>query len=214
MPVQSRSGRGRGGRKPRAYLPKEERREQILEAALACFVRGGYHATHVSDVVDEAGVARGTFYLHFESKHDVFEALVDRMLGVFLGLPKQAWRAARTRDEAHEVLTGAYHRTFSTLRANRHLCRLLLEEAVGIDKGFRARLEEHYAAWNARIGEMLDALVEAGVARADLDRELTGELVVGMVDRVTRRYLLGDEEPDLGRLVRGVVAFELRGVTG
>ena len=212
MSVHAGSSPKADGRERRAYLRKEERREQILEAALTCFTEGGYHGTHVAAVVERAGVARGTFYLHFQSKHDVFEALVDRMLGVFLELPREDWGRSATLEEAREVLENAYRRTFATFRENRHLCRLLFEEAVGIDKGFRERLEGHYAAWSARIQEMLVELQASEVARADLDREVTAELVIGMVERITRRYLLDEQEPDIEALVAKVVTFELQGV--
>lgn len=197
----------------RAYLAKGERREQLLDAALAAFVRGGYHGTHVKHIVEEAGVARGTFYLHFESKHEVFTALVDRTLAIILeAAPERDAAAFRSLEDARHALTGSYLQVLQTLRRHRRLCRLLLEEAVGIDKGFRARLEEHYAAWRRMIAGTLRRMVESGVVRADVDLELAAEAVVGMVDRVTRRYVLPDAEPDLRRLAAAVADMELRGV--
>lgn len=196
----------------RKNLKKAERREQVLDAALDCFGERGYHGTHVSHVIAAAGVARGTFYLHFDSKHAVFEALVERMLDVFLRLPQLPWQEVRTAKDAERLLREAYRRTFALFREHRRLTRLLFEEAVGIDKGVRRRLEAHYAAWRERIETMIDELSAAGVARRGLDREVTSELIVGMVERVARRTLLDDEEPDLDRLVDAVVSFELRGV--
>ena len=54
-----------------------ERRQQLMEAAKKVFARKGYHSTNVSDIVQEAGVARGTFYLYFEGKRAIFESLLD-----------------------------------------------------------------------------------------------------------------------------------------
>jgi len=53
---------------------REERRQQILEAALAVFSQKGYHATNVSDVAAQAGVSQGTIYWYFDSKDELFEA--------------------------------------------------------------------------------------------------------------------------------------------
>ena len=53
---------------------KEERRKQILEAALTVFSQKGFHATNVSDVAAQAGVSQGTIYWYFESKEDLFTA--------------------------------------------------------------------------------------------------------------------------------------------
>ena len=198
----------------RQYLRREERREQILAAALRAFVKGGYHGTHVSQIVAEAGVARGTFYLHFQSKHEVFAALVARMLDYFLALPIEDPDNLRTAELARQTLERSYRTFFESLRDQRRLCTLLLEEAVGLEKGFREALEQHYTAWHARIRGTLATLVEFGVARPGLDLDFSAELVIGMVERAVRRYLLPVATPDLDRLVRAVVDFELNGVAG
>lgn len=53
-----------------------ERRQQILEAALAVFSERGFHASNVSDVAAAAGVSQGTIYWYFESKEELFTAAV------------------------------------------------------------------------------------------------------------------------------------------
>ena len=116
----------------RTRLAKEERREQILTAALEVFGRGGYHGTHVDHVIRAAGVARGTFYLYYKSKHDVFAALVERMLKIFLDArPALPEPQIRTPADAETVLRASYTALFTTFRKHRELCRLLFDEAVG-----------------------------------------------------------------------------------
>ena len=198
---------------PRRKLSKVERREQILDAALRAFLHGGYEGTHVSQIVAEAGVARGTFYLYFQSKHEVFAALVERMLGIFLETrPPEPERKIRTLKEAKASRRAIYASLLGTFHDHRGLVRLLLDEAVGIGRGFRSQLEAHYDVWHRRVAESLQELVELGIARPDLDVEVTSEMVIGMVVRLTRRYLFTDEDVDLDRLVDALMAFELRGV--
>lgn len=48
-----------------------QRRAQILEAALACFLENGYHQTGVRDIARKAGISLGNLYNHFPGKHDV-----------------------------------------------------------------------------------------------------------------------------------------------
>ncbi len=55
---------------------KEERRRQILEAAVAVFTQKGFHAANVSDVAAQAGVSQGTIYWYFESKEELFTAAI------------------------------------------------------------------------------------------------------------------------------------------
>ena len=60
-------------------MASNKRREQILAAAQVVFADKGYHATGVSDIIAKAGIARGTFYLYFDGKRAIFDALLDRI---------------------------------------------------------------------------------------------------------------------------------------
>jgi len=56
---------------------RETRRQQILDAALRCFSRDGFHNTTTADIVRESGVSQGTLYLYFATKEDIVVALAD-----------------------------------------------------------------------------------------------------------------------------------------
>lgn len=61
----------------REHRSPEERRAQILAAAVHCIVDKGYHATTMDDLARAAGLSKGSLYWHFESKEDLFLALFD-----------------------------------------------------------------------------------------------------------------------------------------
>ena len=73
------------GRVTRAQARRESRRALILRAAVETFSARGYHSTRVADIIKAAGIARGTFYLYFESKNAIFLELLDTLLDEFLG---------------------------------------------------------------------------------------------------------------------------------
>jgi AcrR family transcriptional regulator len=58
-------------------LQRETRRQQILDAAVRCFSRDGFHNTTTADIVRESGVSQGTLYLYFANKDDIVVALAD-----------------------------------------------------------------------------------------------------------------------------------------
>lgn len=60
-------------------LPRAERRDQILAAATRAFARSGFAATSLDDVAAEAGISRVILYRHFESKTDLYRAVLDRV---------------------------------------------------------------------------------------------------------------------------------------
>jgi AcrR family transcriptional regulator len=66
--------------RPRWRRRKESRPGEIVDAALASFVERGYAATRLEDVARRAGISKGTLYLYFRDKEDLFRAVVDRMV--------------------------------------------------------------------------------------------------------------------------------------
>ena len=54
----------------------QERRQQIMDAAIACFARKGYHRTTMDDIVAASGLSKGTLYWYFKSKDELFFSLV------------------------------------------------------------------------------------------------------------------------------------------
>jgi AcrR family transcriptional regulator len=63
---------------PQRRLRRAERREQILAAATRAFARTGFTATSLDDIAAEAGITRVILYRHFESKADMYRAVLDR----------------------------------------------------------------------------------------------------------------------------------------
>ena len=81
--------------------PPVDKRRQILDAAIRVFARQGFHATRVSDIADEAGVAYGLVYHYFSSKDEVLNELFSRALvaaagGDRGGRPRRRRRRARS----------------------------------------------------------------------------------------------------------------------
>jgi AcrR family transcriptional regulator len=70
-------GQGEPGSKRR--LPRAQRREQILAAATVAFARAGFANTSLDDIAVEAGITRVILYRHFESKTDLYRAVLDRV---------------------------------------------------------------------------------------------------------------------------------------
>jgi AcrR family transcriptional regulator len=59
------------------------RRRQILDAALVCFSRRGFHQTSMQEIFDESGLSSGALYRYFKSKEEIVEAIAAETLGGF-----------------------------------------------------------------------------------------------------------------------------------
>jgi len=69
---------------------RDERREQILHAALKVFARCGFAAARMTDIAAEAGISTGLAYHYFASKEDLFHELVALALNTSLNVYEQA----------------------------------------------------------------------------------------------------------------------------
>ena len=73
----------------------EERKNEILDAAERLFRAKGFDHTSTGDILSEVGIARGTLYYHFQSKEEILDAVIERMIGQMLAKAK---RLARQRE--------------------------------------------------------------------------------------------------------------------
>lgn len=67
----------------RISKPPQERKKEILDTALELFMKNGYEATSVGDIVEKLGVAQGLFYYYFKSKDEVYRAAMEQFADDF-----------------------------------------------------------------------------------------------------------------------------------
>ena len=142
---QVEAGGAPAAKRRREALPKAERRQQILAAARDLFARRGYHQTTIDLIVDEAGVARGTYYLYYEDKRAVFSDLIDR----FSQRLTMAIDRIVTDDESRPLaylLRANIRAILGVCLAERAITKILFTDAAGIDSAFDRKLSTFYDA--------------------------------------------------------------------
>ncbi|HAF03258.1 MAG TPA: hypothetical protein DCG89_05610 [Spartobacteria bacterium] len=87
--------------------PSVDRRAQILDAAMICFAKRGFHQASMHDISAEAGISVGLIYRYFENKEDVISAMADRHKKQIHDLLERA-RQAPTLLESLEILFTAH----------------------------------------------------------------------------------------------------------
>ena len=121
---------------------KNIRRRELLDAALAEFSAKGYHAAQISDIIARADVARGTFYLYFKSKREIFGCLLDEIFVLVKGcveaLPKDGV------DQIPQKMRENMERLMSLFINKPEIARVLLCESVSLDPESDERLKHFY----------------------------------------------------------------------
>lgn len=98
----------RDGTSPKWRRRKEARPAEIVDAALDAFAERGFAATRLEDVAERAGISKGTLYLYFTSKEELFKAVIQQAMVPNLALAEErlAISTGTTRELLLEVVGG------------------------------------------------------------------------------------------------------------
>ena len=170
------------------------------------FATKGYVATTVDDIVTAVEVARGTFYLYFDDKLDVFSALVDdffRRTAQSIQPIELEPGSSSPRDQLRENL----RRVFRMARADPGMVKIALSTATGIDAGLDERLRVFFAALRQFMDETLETGQSIGLVRAGADRRLMLAMAVGGLKELMLDIVSGDLDRDEDVLLDEMMAF-------
>jgi AcrR family transcriptional regulator len=196
----------------RTILDRETRRQRILEAATTVFARKGYRHSSVSDIIEAAGIARGTFYLYFQSKEEIFLALIDRWFEETTRRLEQVADMPASLEETGCKKRGELRGWFDFFRERRELALIVFREAVAIDDRFEERMAQLLARINKLRGDHIRQMQAAGYFRPDADVDFLNACLNGIFRELMLRYVLREEEVDLDWLVEQLHTFFQYGV--
>ena len=201
------------GRTRRAEAQRESRRAHILKTALAVFAERGYHQTRISDIIEAAGIARGTFYLYFHSKSAIFLELLDALL-VELRDNVDGVETGPDAPPVQEQLLDTVTNIVRVVEEQRLLATIILREAVGLDEDVDHKLTEFYGNLRRFISESLQNGQRMGLVRADVDTDIVASCILGSIKYILEQYVMHDpdEDFDVHRVGRAVLDYNLRGV--
>jgi AcrR family transcriptional regulator len=183
---------------PRPSDPQAKPR--LLDAARRVFLDRGLDRAKVEEITRAAGLSKGAFYLHFESKEDAFkEILSDTLAELEVELAGIEASRIEGRWEALEsVIEGWLDKDaaiFECLWKHRAIMRLVLEGGGSPDY---QHLIELFAETAERTTERLVRLgMERGFFRTDFDPQIAAALCAGGYDRLARHLVRMKKKPDL-----------------
>lgn len=142
---------------------KEARPGEILEAALALFVDKGFASTKMEDIARKAGVTKGTPYLYFSNKEDIFKAVVREAMLPNLERAEQLWRNhdGGAFQLIERVLTGWWEGICLTQFCG--ICKLVVAESGN----FPELAQFFYEEVVARGQKLIEAAIQQGVASGE-----------------------------------------------
>ncbi len=201
------------GTSPNVTRRSVVRRQQLLDAAAWTFARKGYRAAAVSDIIDRAKVARGTFYLYFDSKEQVFLAIVEDFhdrIKRMLEEPEAPVRLAEHHGQA--MLQRSFRRWLELFAAHRDAAAVILKEATSIDARFEGEAARLRGLALSYFAERFKRFQLRGLVNPLVSPELVAHLQMAMVEELVSAFVLPGTSIDLDDLAAQLAAFEWNGI--
>ena len=184
-----------------------ETRNKLLRVARDVFEEDGFDGASVSRIVSESNVSRGTFYLYFESKEDIFRTLAEDLLSqvVELQRPEETDPRETIRHSIGSFVV--YYRDHARLMA-------VLEQVATHDEGFRKLRRDMRRGVAERAVRFIAALQRKGIVPATVDPRYAGTALTGMVDRFAYVWLVLEEDFEEAEVVENLTTIWFQAIGG
>src|SRR5262245_2223556 len=164
------------------HLPEQARRDQILQAARSCFVDRGYHPTRMEDIASAAGLSKGGVYFHFQSKQEVFDALVQEEFDSSMQMLKSVTDSNAPVAEKMQILGKFFLESFSS-NADAPRFFIVMGEMGLRDEKLAAKLLEMQSAFIDQVAKLIDQGVAEGMLKP-VDSRAIAALLKALLDGV------------------------------
>jgi AcrR family transcriptional regulator len=162
---------------PKRERRKEARPGELLDAALDLFVEKGFSATRADEVAARAGVSKGTLFLYFQSKEDLFKAVVRENIANKFPTWQEEFLTfeGSSADMLRYALTSWWERIGKTRASG--ITKLVMSEAQNFPEIAAFYQEEVIQPGNAMIRRILERGIQAGEFR-EMDLEQAVHIIV------------------------------------
>ena len=191
-------------------VDKETKRLEIAAVAGALFGKYGFDKVTIDDVAKSAGIGKGTVYEYFNNKDELIHGAFELIMGHMVS------EMVRTVDLTLQPLDSLKKLTFSMIDALDHVgdqYGFFLEYMLMLNrgKGNAAVLENMLTEYRKAVGGLLEAAIDAGQVRADLDVANAAASYAAWFDGAIFHWMTL-QSPDLKALATAFWDFFLNGI--
>ena len=186
-------------------------RRRLVECAKKSFAVGGYYTTSISEIAQQAGIARSTFYQYFDNKAHLFQSILDS----FLQDLQDAIRPITLGPGATVPLVqikANLTRVLDLVLQERELTQILLHNAGVLDR----TVENRFSAFYRQVAEMIEHSLALGISMnlvRPCNTRVTSYAIIGAVKEVVHQLTsTAGPPPKVEELVRGLLEFATIGI--
>lgn len=191
----------------KARLPRDERRAQLLAAALEVFTSAGYHSAAMDEIADRAGVSKPVLYQHFPSKLDLYLAVLDIHIDSLVFEIQKAIASTPENSNRVRATVVAY---FNFIESEGEAFRLLFESDMSVEPAVRERLTRMTYDCAAAIS----AIISLDTGLPQEAAMLLGVGLIGSAQITARHWLERDSKLSRQQATDLVSNLMWRGISG
>jgi len=183
----------------RRKLRQKNHAAQILEAGEKLFAKKGFYPTTMEEVAGAAGLAKGTIYLHFDDKRDLFFSIIEKKLDILLEKIENEMRKDELISQRIKLAIGIHLRF---LEENRDFFKIMQVLPESLKEEMEKRLKGTVIKRQSRYIDILDQLIQKGIRNQEiksLDTRKLAVILVGMIHSLTIYWISRKEKGSLSQ---------------
>lgn len=178
-------------------MARRDVKASVRAAARSVFSKKGYREATVADILEEAGIARATFYNYFPNKRKVFSDLIWGFVRtLYENISMYILEGPFTGEALTERVRQSLVATYGFLLENRGILQVYYREAIGSDPGLYAAWDDFDRRMESLFIQMLDRGAREGVLR-DVDRTLVARALLVIFFQVPYREIMAEGRTDI-----------------
>lgn len=190
-------------------IEKNNKYNQILEAAVKVFARQGFYQSTIAQIAKEAGVADGTIYLYFKNKDDILvQFFAHRAKQVFESFREEVDQAQTSLDKLRNLI----RRHLAEFQRDRDGAIVYQVETHQSSRLAEEQIREMSQMYRDLISEIVEQGQQEGHIRKDLYVGLVKRFIIGAVDEVINTWLHSNGEYDLVSMTDPLVELFIDGI--
>jgi AcrR family transcriptional regulator len=188
-------------------LPRNARRRQLLDAALAVFTTQGYHAAAMDDIAEKAGVSKPVLYQHFPGKRDLYLALLDESAEQLLGAVRTALESTTDNKLRVRATVSAY---YNFVEDKNGAFRLVFESDFTGEPDVRERVD----AVDRKCAELISHVIAEDTGLPEAESRLLGSALAGLAQVTARAWTANGARIPREDAIELIAGLMWRGIKG
>ncbi|MCR8965510.1 TetR family transcriptional regulator [Brevibacillus halotolerans] len=175
----------------------DDKYNKILKAAIDVISEKGLDKTSISNIVQKAGVAQGTFYLYFSSKKALIPAIADNLLTITLERIKENIQG---KENFWDVLEVVIDETFHITDSYKDII-VLCYSGLAIDHSME-KWEAIYRPYYHLFEVILNKAINDNEIISDINIERMAKMIINLVENAAERFYIGRDQEDTVDIVK------------